>query len=233
MDHPFNLTKCKKLSLRRRTIAKGEPTTYYHTYYEPKGLNKHQRRIAIDSFKHPKTFDEKRTSDKMVEYAINEFLKVHDINEFDTILGIPSSSGIVKKIIDKFVLNGFKGPVFHRGFKKTRIRNVKLKKYILDRELSLKTKEKVPQSFQRTRKLHYDKVSKASLFPTRFRRYVEGFLNFDFYKLTKTNKDLLKKNVLVVDDTFGEGLTMCEAVKLLKPYTNKITGFTVMKDISR
>lgn len=235
----FNLTPCKKMSLRRRTICSGEPTVWYHTYFEPKNLNKHERRYAIDSFKHPKNEEEQRMSDEMLCYALTEFFKVHDVNEFDTILGIPSSSNIVKKTIDSIVSAGFKGNVIYKGFRKTRIRNVKLKTWIIDREKSIKTKHKVPQSFNRSRKLHYDKVSKSSLFPTRFRRYVENLLELNFNRGTlggpsgiKDADTIFNKKVLVVDDTVGEGFTLTESVRLLKPYTKHVVGFTVMKDIA-
>jgi hypothetical protein len=237
LDNPFGLTRCKKLETRHRTITKGEPTVYYHTYFEPKGLDKQQRRSAIDEFKHPSTKGNKQISNEMIDYALTEFFRIYTINKFDTILGIPSSSGLVKKVIDKIVQNGFKGMVFYKGFRKTRIRNIKLKQWIVDRENSLKTKEKVPKSFNHVRKLHYDKVSKSSLYPTRFRRYIENLLEINFYRptgLCGNEKDLWHKKILVIDDTIGEGFTMNEVVRLLTPYTAKenIIGFTIMKDIA-
>lgn len=223
----FNLTKCKKLTIRRRTLA--GTTSYYYTYFEPKGLDKHSRRFAIDSFKHPQTKEDRKTSDKMIDYAIVEFLKQHDINEFDTIIGLPSSSKVVTTIVNNLINRGFKGYIQYKGFVKTRIRNVKLKKHIIDHEGSLKTKEKVPEAYKHIRKLHYDKVARVSLFPTRFRRYFENFLS-----LNVNNINCLKnKTVLVVDDTFGEGLTMCEVCRILKPYTNNVIGFTIMKDYAK
>lgn len=223
----FKLTKCKTLNRRRRTLC--GTTAFYHVYFEPIGLDKHDRRVAIDSFKHPKTSLDRIKSREMMFYAMGEFLQQHDINEFDVILGVPSSSSIVKKIIDTFILvAGFKGKVSYKGFTKTRIRNVKLKQSVIDGENSLKTKVCVPRAYQDTRKLHYDKVSKASLFPTRFRRYFENFL-----QLNVSNPNCLQgKNILVVDDTFGEGLTMCEVVRILKPYTDRVLGFSVMKDMA-
>jgi len=229
MDNPFNLTKCKTLTKRRKTIAKGEPTTFYYTYYEPKGLDKQGRRYAIDHFKHPETGEDRQTSDEMINYAVEEFLKVHTINDFETILGVPSSSKIIKKIIDAFIQHGFSGTVIYKAFEKTRIRNVKLNQSMLDREPSLKTKEKVPKSFERTRKLHYDKVAKASLYPTRFRRYLTNLLVPTPHWGFKVS-NVKQQKVLVVDDTFGEGLTMTEVYKILQPYTSEIIGFTVMKD---
>ena len=227
-DRYFKLSKCKKITERRRTLC--GTTARYHVYFEPKGLNKHERRVAIDSFKHPSNKDDRRTSHDMVIYAAGEFLQQHDINEFDVILGVPSSSGVVKKIIDIFILDaGFTGHVSYKGFAKTRIRNIRLKQSVIDSESSLKTKEKVPEAFHHTRRLHYDKVSKASLFPTRFRRYFENFL-----QLNVSNQScLLGKKILVVDDTFGEGLTFCECFRILQPYTNDVLGFSVMKDIAQ
>lgn len=229
MDNPFNLTKCKKRSKRRKTIAKGEPTTYYYTYFEPKGLDKQGRRYAIDHFKHPETEEDEILSDGMVAYAVEEFLKVHNINEFETILGVPSSSKIIKKIINAFIQHGFSGTVVYKAFEKTRIRNVKLNQSVLDREPSLKTKEKVPKSFERTRRLHYDKVAKASLYPIRFRRYLTNLLVPTPHWGFKVS-NVKQQKVLVVDDTFGEGLTMTEVYKILQPHTSEIIGFTVMKD---
>lgn len=228
MENPFKLTKCCKTSLRRRTL--GGVSAFYHVYYEPKGLDKHDRRVAIDSFKHPKTPLEKILSREMVIHAIGEFLVYNDINSFDIILGVPSSSSVVKQIIDILITDcGFKGHVSYKGFAKTRIRNIKLKQYMIDRENSPKTKEKVPKAIYRTKELHYDKVSKSSLYPTRFRRYVENFLT-----LNVPNASFLKdKKILIVDDTFGEGLTMCEIFRILKPYTKNVVGFTVMKDIAQ
>lgn len=223
----FKLSKCRKLSMRRRTLD--GVTAYYYTYFEPRGLNKHERRTAIDSFKHPCNKSERKTSDEMIVYAIGEFIQTHDINEFDVILGMPSSSGIVKQIINRLILDcGFTGKVNYKGFGKTRIRNVKLKQHIIDRESSIKTKEKVPKSFQYTRRLHYDKVSKSSLYPTRFRRYIQNLL----YLNVSNTACLKNKKVLVIDDTFGEGLTICEGVRLLRPHTNNVVCFSVMKDLS-
>jgi hypothetical protein len=227
MDNPFNLTKCKKTSIRRRTLS--GVTSWYYTFYEPKNLNKQERRLAIDSFKHPKTSIEKNHSNEMILYSVDQFIKQNNINDFDVILGVPSSSNINKKIID-LLLNfyNFKGKVFYKGFKKTRIRNVKLKWSIISKEKSLKTKEKVPASFDRIKKLHYDKVSKVSLFPTRFRRYVNNILELNIPGLSC----LVNKKILVIDDTFGEGLTMCEIFWILEPYTKNVVGFTVMKDMA-
>lgn len=227
MVSPFNLTKCRKTSLRRRTLC--GRTVWYHTYFEPKGLNKHQRRDAIDRFKHPKSELDKVLSSNMIIESLLIFLQEYDINEFDIIIGTPSSSDVVKRVIDKILMDcDFKGVAIYKGFKKTRVRNIKLNRHLVDREQSPKTKEKVPESYQHSRRLHYDKVSKVSYFPTRFRRYFENFL-----ELNIKNTDLIKnKKVLVVDDTFGEGLTMCEISRILEPYTKQVVGFTVMKDIS-
>lgn len=228
MENPYNLTKCKKTSLRRRTL--NGRTVFYHTYFEPKGLNKHQRRDAIDRFKHPKSELDRVLSSNMIIESLLIFLQEHDINEFDIILGIPSSSDVVKRVIDKILIDcDFKGAAIYKGFRKTRVRNVKLKQEVIQKEPSLKTKTLVPPAIQHSRKLHYDKVSKVSYFPTRFRRYVENFL-----ELNIDNPSLLKsKKVLVVDDTFGEGLTMCEISRILEPYTKDVIGFTIMKDISQ
>jgi len=224
--YTFGLSKCKKLSVRRRTLC--GTTTYYYTYFEPKHLDRHSRKYAIDSFKHPKTKSDRLISNQMIEYSINEFLKQHNIDEFDYIMGIPSASGVVNNIINQLISRcGYRGRCY-TGFRKTRIRNIKLKQYVIDRELSLKTKEKVPKAFNHIRKLHYDRVSKSSLFPTRFRRYFENFLKLDFFDHSR----LINKKILLVDDTFGEGLTLCECVKLLEPYTKNVLGFTVMKDMA-
>ncbi len=104
-----------------------------------------------------------------------------------------------------------------------------LKQDVINRENSVKTKSVVPSAIQHSKRLHYDKVSKVSFFPTRFRRYVENFLELDI-----KNINLIKnKKVLVIDDTFGEGLTMCEISRILEPYTTSVIGFTIMKDISQ
>jgi orotate phosphoribosyltransferase-like protein len=228
IKNPYNLTKCKKTSIRRRTLC--GRTVWYYTYHEPKGLDKRQRRSAIDSFKHPQSELEKIVSSNMISEALFEFLKERDINEFDLIIGVPSSSGVVKTVIDKILSDcDFKGAAIYKGFKKTRVRNVKLKQHALDRENSEKTKTIVPSAIQHSKRLHYDKVSKVSYFPTRFRRYVENFLRLDI-----ANSSLLtNKKVLVVDDTFGEGLTLCEVSRILEPYTKNVVGFTIMKDVSQ
>jgi hypothetical protein len=214
------------LDLRHRTLAGN--TVYYHTYFEPKGLDKSGRRYAIDSFKHPATKEDKVTSEYMIDYALEEFYKKHNLNEFDIILGLPSSSRVVSKTIDRIKARGFAGTVVYKGFTKSRMRNTYLRQELVDREKSVKTKEKVPKSFNDSRRLHYDKVSKSSLFPTRFRRYVAGLLNLYIDPLT-----LVDKKVLLVDDTFGEGLTLCDACDTLKPYTKNVIAFTVMKDMSQ
>ena len=119
METPFNLTHCRKTSLRRRTLA--GTTCYYHVFYEPKGLDKHQRRVAIDSFKHPKSNLDKAIAELMIRRAVREFLEHHSIDDFDVILGVPSSSRVVKTIIDILITDcGFKGLVSYKGFKKTR-----------------------------------------------------------------------------------------------------------------
>lgn len=229
MDNkPYNLTKCKKTSIRRRTLC--GRTVWYHTYFEPKGLDKHQRRFAIDRFKHPISEHDKLTSSNMISESLYQFLQEHDINEFDIVIGTPSSSDVVKRVIDKILMDcDFQGAAIYKGFRKTRVRNVKLKQEVIDRERSQKTKQKVPESYHCSRTRHYDKVSKVSYFPTRFRRYVENFL-----ELNIENVNLIKnKKVLVIDDTFGEGLTMCEISRILEPYTKSVIGFTIMKDVSQ
>ncbi len=226
----FKLSKCRKLSVRHRTLC--GRTAYYHTYFEPRGLDKHDRRVAIDSFKHPKTKLDKRISDEMVEYAVSEFLKMYKVDDFDIMIGIPSSSNIVSKIIAGFREAGFNKTVLEKSLKKTRIRNIKLKTDVLDRENSLKTKLLVPKSYTFIRKNYYDKVSKVSLFPTRFRRYFENFLKFTDWAEYWLEGDFKNKSVLVIDDTFGEGLTMCEVSRMLEPYTTQVLGFSVMKDMS-
>jgi hypothetical protein len=228
MENPYNLTKCKKTTLRRRTLC--GRTVFYHTYFEPKGLGRRDRRVAIDSFKHPKSEQDKILSSNMIIESLLNFLQEHDINEFDLILGVPSSSDVVKRVIDKILSDcDFHGAAIYKGFRKTRVRNVKIKQHIIDSESSLKTKTLVPPAIQRSKHRHYDKVSKVSYFPTRFRRYVENFL-----QLNIENPNLLmNKKVLVIDDTFGEGLTMCEISRILEPYTKDVIGFTVMKDVAQ
>lgn len=227
MENPYNLTKCKKVSIRKKTL--GGRRIWYYTYYEPKGLNKKQRCFAINKFKYPQSELDKIISSNMISEALFEFLKECDINKFDLIIGIPSSSNVVETVINKILSDcDFYGVAIYKGFKKTRVRNVKLKHHVLERENSEKTKTIVPSAIQHSKRLHYDKVSKVSYFPTRFRRYVENFL-----QLNIANPNLLtNKKVLVVDDTFGEGLTMCEVCRILEPYTKNVIGFTVMKDIS-
>lgn len=224
MNNCFNLTACKKLSLRRRTLA--GRTVYYHTYFEPKGLDRAGRRFAIDEFKHPSSSNNKAVSEAMIDYALSEFLKVHDINEFDIIAGIPSSSGVVRKIINK--LNNLypNKLIIPKLFIKTRMRNVSINERMIYEESSLKTHEKALPSLRTSKYKHYDKVAKVSLFPTRFRRYVDGFLKLDdAYKAIITNK-----KILLIDDTIGEGLTLCESGSILKPYVNDVVAFTVVKD---
>lgn len=227
MENPYNLTRCKKTSLRRRTLS--GRTVWYHTYWEPKGLDKHQRRDAINRFKHPESELDKVMSSNMISESLYEFFQEHNVDDFDIIIGTPSSSNVVKRIIDKILMDcDFKGAAIYKGFKKTRVRNVKLKQELIQRESSLKTKTVVPSAIQHSKRLHYDKVSKVSFFPTRFRRYVENFL-----ELNISNTNIIKnKRVLVIDDTFGEGLTMCEISRILEPYTKSVIGFTVMKDVS-
>jgi hypothetical protein len=221
----FGLSFCKKTSLRRRTLS--GITSYYYTYFTPKGLNKHNRVYAINSFKHPNTEECKIIASDMINHSVYTFVSEVDLNQFDVILGMPSSSPVVKTVIDKLVFDcGFEGNVFYKGFRKTRIRNTRLKQQVLSRESSLKTKEKVPEAFNHTRQLHYDKVSKISLFPTRFRRYVENV-----FELNVNPTELINKKILVIDDTIGEGFTMCEVTRMLSPYTSNVIGFTVMKDI--
>lgn len=226
MNNTFNLTPCKKLSLRHRTLA--GKTVYYHTYFEPKGLDKAGRRYAIDEFKHPSSLNNKAVSEMMIDYALYEFFKMHDINEFDVIAGIPSSSRVVRKIlnnINKLYPNKL---IIPKLFDKTRMRNVSVNQRMIFEEASLKTHEKAAPALFESISMHYDKVAKVSLFPTRFRRYVDGFL-----KLNEAYLSVIKdKRVLLVDDTFGEGLTLCESSNILKKYVKSVIAFTVLKDYS-
>ena len=221
---PFNLTMCNKIHNRKRTLA-GE-TIFYDTYFEPKNITKQDGNLAIQEFKHPSNNTNKTFGNIMIEIALEEFFNTYNIKEFDVIGGIHSHSKVVKKILNiikKKYPNTF---IINELILKTRMRNTYINQALIDHESSLKTKEKVPISLNLSKKLHYDIVSKASLFPTRFRRYVHGLVKVNDNYI----KDITNKRVLLIDDTFGEGLTLCESSRLLKPYIKSLRCFTVMKD---
>lgn len=223
-EKPFNLVPCKKIKTRKRTL--GGETIFYHTYFEPKDLNREERISVIHRFKYPETLEDKYTSDSMVQYSVEQFFKIHNISDFDYICGLHSSSKVVKNIL-KVIKNKY--PLVNlipELISKTRMRNMFIREEILNKDYSLKTKEIVPISFNCSKTKHYDKVSKVSYYPARFRRYFGGFL-----KINEKYMDLIKgRRILLIDDTFGEGLTLCESSRLLKPYIKSLTCFTVMKD---
>jgi hypothetical protein len=149
---------------------------------------------------------------------------------FDVVLLVPSSSNAVKRISEAIEprLNS-DALILVNAFNKTRIRNVKLIQSQLDKEPSKKTTQRVNECYTKFRYKHYDKVTRMHYIPTRFRRY---FTNFFTWKKDAWISKMYKKNVLVVDDTFGEGVSLREIMWMLetdvKP--NLACGFAVMKD---
>lgn len=94
---PFKLTKCKKKYNRRRTLS--VETIFYNTFFEPKGLSRSERRFSIDTFKHPLSKRHKIISERMIENSLTEFFERNNINQWDIIGGVHSSSSVVKKIL--------------------------------------------------------------------------------------------------------------------------------------
>jgi hypothetical protein len=227
---PFGLSTYKDNELRRRTL--NGYTFYYACTFQPKNITKPEMQAATQKFKRPITKEDLEISNRMIKDSVALFdeMPAFGFKLFDRILLIPSSSDAVKRICKAIEPRLNTGAlIFINEFNKTRIRNVKLIQSQLDKEPSKKTTQRVNECYSSFRNKHYDKVTRMHYIPTRFRRY---FTNFFTWKKDAWISGMYKKNVLVVDDTFGEGVSLREVMWMLdtdvKP--NLACGFAVMKD---
>lgn len=228
---PFGLSTFRDNELRRRTIS--DYTFYYHCIFKPKNIEKSLAANATQSFKNPTNEEDYKEGNRMISDSVSMFdqLPCFGFKTFNVILYIPSSSNAVNRIkleINKKVSSDC--IIVGKPFVKTRIRNLQILQSQLDRENSTKTKRMIYDCYFKIRKNQYDRVTRMHYIPTRARRYFTNFFKWD-KKIDLTN--LVGKNILVVDDTLGEGISLREVMWLiekdLKP--NLLCGFVVMKDI--
>jgi hypothetical protein len=206
---------------------------WYHCPFGTAGLSKDDKRRATQLFKRPLTDSDRKTADSMIETAVDKFARNGIINfsDFNLILAVPSSSKTVSKTLKSIVKCVYPDTdVIYNAIDKTRVRNLKLVDEQLSSENSEKTKRLVPKCLFDVRRKHYDKVSKMHFVPTRFRRYFTNF--FTWNKHFSTN-EYQGRDVLIVDDTYGEGITFRDVLWMverdLKP--RSVCGFAVMRDM--
>jgi hypothetical protein len=229
--NPFGLSTYQHNDLRKRTL--NGYTFYYACTFQPKNITKPEMQAATQKFKRPTTKKDLEISNRMIKDSVVLFddMPSFGFKLFDVILLVPSSSSAVKRIYKEIEPRlDHNTLVIERPLQKTRIRNVKLLDWQLDREPSLKTRQRVNECYASFRKKHYDKVTRMHYIPTRFRRYFSNF--FKWNRMWVHFADLRDKRILVVDDTFGEGVSLREIMWMLdigvRP--KMMCGFSVMRD---
>jgi len=180
-------------------------------------------RTDIKAYKNPNTVTNVNT---MIDTSLLRFERVAKLSSFDTIIPLKSSS-VLNDVIAEKISKKTNAKVLSDIIVKNTLKNVKLS--IPSSETSDKTKEYLATIDKRFAKMS-DEEFKSKMIKASFRRYVSNFLKY------KNDPNLVKeyiagKNILIIDDTLGEGATLAELRRLIMEYNPKsITFYVFLKD---
>lgn len=210
-------------------------------WFEPaEWMDENDRKDSIHRFKNPTTPEDLATSNAMIQSSIDGFQDAFDYNGmkcggrygmgyFDIRISLPSTNGTTKRICEIMAMNR-PGLTYHNVFHKKFSRELELDMEMLQRDPGWE--DTLPEAQHRLeviRQKHWNDRHQVKYSQTSFRRYFKNFMGLNQWP--NISECITGKNVLMVDDTFGQGITLREATRLILPFRPKsITYFTVVKD---
>lgn len=229
-------------SYRKQSLEEKLQFSGHYSKFQPcKVMNKNQRLNGVRSFKNPKSTFEKLTSDNMIETAVKGFLnalktngnkfEIESIEQIDSIIILPSQFSANNRIAEYFKQN-FTNKVYENVFEKRLCNDILYYKWWIKME-EQKNMAFVMEQIENSKKAHLNELFEVKKFGANIRRYLYNLLKFSI-DLHSVIDMIENKNVLLVDDTIGEGTTLRDAMRLLEKFNPKnIMSFTVMRDFCR
>lgn len=211
----------------------GVPNIFYAYYFSPsdKTVKKDVRLHKINSIRTAiKSYSDQSVVsnvDKMIEFSLNRFNILKPLSSFDTIIPLKSSSPLNDVIASK-VKHKNGADIMSELIVKDVIKNISID--LPDSETNPKTLAFVDDIRDKFSKVPNDEF-RSKMVPASFRRYISKFLKFN-NRYDKTEFEKLNgKNILVIDDTLGEGSTLKEIQRLLYQYSpSSVCYFVFIKD---
>ncbi|NDI08895.1 MAG: phosphoribosyltransferase, partial [Actinobacteria bacterium] len=177
-------------------------------------------RTAIKSY----SPDISENVDNMIDASLNRFELVKPLKTFDVVVPLKSSS-VLNDVIAKRINIKSNVEVIPELIVKNTIKNIKIE--IPSEETSEKTKQYVDTIKRRMTSIG-DQEFRSKMIPASFRRYVSNYLKFNDKYDRSTFDKINGKNILVIDDTLGEGVTLREIQRLLYQYQPKSIFYFIL-----
>ncbi len=211
----------------------------YFVWFEPAEWMDHDdRKDAIHRFKNPLTPADLVTSNCMIESAIDGFQEaiankghkygIGGLNHFSAVIPLPSKASTTARICDILKVHCSSLTAYHNVFYKKLTQDVLLyEDEILAEERGENSLAWALWRLECMKKSHFGKPFEAKFSAMSLRRSIYNFMGLNVESLPA----IQGKNILLVDDTIGEGISLREALRLLLPFSPKsVTSFTVVKD---
>jgi phosphoribosylpyrophosphate synthetase len=156
---------------------------------------------------------------------------IKSVNDIDLILSVPSSRLANDKILEILHSTIPNAAAFRHAFAKGLTENVKVDHDRILSESSKKTPAYVENEVRCMKEKHKGQRFEVKFLEMSFRRYVYNFMTV----ILENAANLIRgKNVLLVDDTIGEGITLKETSRLVNQFQPKsIIGFAITRDMYR
>lgn len=240
----FDLEILKRPQLRLNNYA-GLRGPYFSMFQPPPWMNKNLRVGVVRAFKNPRYENDRAESNKMIQVAVDSFYEAVDYNgsrhriynasDFDTVINLPSQFSANTRICEYF--NDFwpyKFPILDNVLSKKLSQEVQFDIKKILREDCTKTFSLVDDYINGFKNTYWNKPFEIKHIKPTLRRYVHNFLQLEPWCNKYLSQFIKGKNILLVDDTIGEGITLKEASDVLNQFSPRtITSFTVMRDYRR
>lgn len=217
----------------------------YVVCFQPEKMCRYgERKEMVHTLKRPQTERDLYESNWMIDTSLDWFdaaiehngyrkYGIGNFGYFDIRFSLPSKSNTTRRITD--VMNKkLVRPTYHNVFYKKNGSEVFLdEQAILSEPSGEKNLAKIKARFEYVKRLYWDTPFEVKMVDVKWRRFVRNFIGIipDWLPALESIRG---KNILLCDDTLGEGITMMETTRLLLPFGPKsITAFAVVRDFWR
>jgi hypothetical protein len=181
-------------------------------------------RTELKGYSEPKTVS--IVSD-MIDKSLMRFDRIEKLSTYDVIVPLKSSSTLNDVIAERIrAKTGAK--VLSNTIVKDTLKNVEIS--LPDTESSEKTKQYLDTIKKRFASMP-DSEFKSKMIKASFRRYVSKFLKYKDNDTSDIYNKIKGKNVLLIDDTLGEGRTLIEMNRLIQQAEPaSVSSYVFLKD---
>lgn len=149
------------------------------------------------------------------------------------IVALPSHSKLNELIVKRFQLK-HKNLMSYGTFEKLMSDELVLDMEKVEREPSArKNKERIVKYYNNLKATHGGQPFEVKFITANFRRYFYNFLTFKHDPTHQAFNTLVNGNIMLVDDTIGEGNTLKEAIRILKSgqvVPNRVLCYAFLRD---